>query len=69
LQKFDHNTVFLRKNANFFAENWQKSQKIVIITSTPGLRKLNSLASDPNKFAKMSFKEAVLKRHRGSSEE
>jgi hypothetical protein len=24
------------KNANFFAENWQKSQKIVIITSTPG---------------------------------
>jgi hypothetical protein len=25
------------KNANFFAENWQKSQKIVIITSTPGL--------------------------------
>jgi hypothetical protein len=24
------------KNANFFAENCQKSQKIVIITSTPG---------------------------------
>jgi hypothetical protein len=24
------------KNANFFAENWQKSVKIVIITSTPG---------------------------------
>jgi hypothetical protein len=23
--------------ANFFAENWQKSQKIVIITSTPGI--------------------------------
>jgi hypothetical protein len=23
------------KNANCFAENWQKSQKIVIITSTP----------------------------------
>jgi hypothetical protein len=31
----DHNMVF-EKNANFFAENWQKSQKIVIITSTPG---------------------------------
>jgi hypothetical protein len=27
--------LFLRKNANFFAENWQKSRKIVIITSTP----------------------------------
>jgi hypothetical protein len=25
----------LRKNANFFAENCQKLQKIVIITSTP----------------------------------
>jgi hypothetical protein len=24
------------KNANFFAEKWQKSQKIGIITSTPG---------------------------------
>jgi hypothetical protein len=23
------------KNANFFAKNWKKSQKIVIITSTP----------------------------------
>jgi hypothetical protein len=27
----------LRKNANFFAENWQKSLKIVIITSTPSV--------------------------------
>jgi hypothetical protein len=29
--------VFLvfEKNANFFAENWQQSQKIVIMTSTP----------------------------------
>jgi hypothetical protein len=25
------------ENANFLAENWQNSQKIVIITSTPGL--------------------------------
>jgi hypothetical protein len=24
------------ENADFFAENWQKSKKIVIITSTPG---------------------------------
>jgi hypothetical protein len=28
-------TLVFEKNANFFAENWQKSQKIVIITSTP----------------------------------
>jgi hypothetical protein len=31
-------TLVFEKNANFFAENWQKSQKIVIITSTPGSR-------------------------------
>jgi hypothetical protein len=35
LHKFDHNIVFFEKR-QFFAENWQKSQKIVIITSTPG---------------------------------
>jgi hypothetical protein len=29
-------TLVFKKNANFFAENWEKSQKIVIITSTPG---------------------------------
>jgi hypothetical protein len=29
-------TLVFEKNANFFAENWQKSQKIVIITLTPG---------------------------------
>jgi hypothetical protein len=28
-------TLFFEKNANFFAENWQKSPKIVIITPTP----------------------------------
>jgi hypothetical protein len=33
----DHNIVFWEKR-QFFAENWQKSQKIVIITSTPGCR-------------------------------
>jgi hypothetical protein len=27
-------TLVFEKNANFFAENWQKSQKIVVITST-----------------------------------
>jgi hypothetical protein len=29
-------TLVFEKNAKFFAENWQKLQKIVIITSTPG---------------------------------
>jgi hypothetical protein len=33
-KKFDRNIGF-RENAIFFAKNWQKSQKIVIITSTP----------------------------------
>jgi hypothetical protein len=28
-------TLVFEKNAIFIAENWQKSQKIVIITSTP----------------------------------
>jgi hypothetical protein len=28
-------TLDFEKNAIYFAENWQKSQKIVIITSTP----------------------------------
>jgi uncharacterized membrane protein YeiB len=31
-------TLVFEKNANFFAENCQKSQKIVIITSTPDCR-------------------------------
>jgi hypothetical protein len=30
-------TLGFEKNANFSAKNWQKSQKIVIITSTPDL--------------------------------
>jgi hypothetical protein len=29
--------LVFKKNANFFAENWEKSPKIVIITSTPEL--------------------------------
>jgi hypothetical protein len=28
--------LVFEKNAKFFAKNWQKSQKIVITTSTPG---------------------------------
>jgi hypothetical protein len=29
-------TLVFKKNANFFAEKWEKLQKIVIIKSTPG---------------------------------
>jgi hypothetical protein len=29
-------TLVFEKNANLFAEKWEKTQKIVIITSTPG---------------------------------
>jgi hypothetical protein len=35
MQNFDHNFGFWEKR-HFFAENCRKSQKIVIITSTPG---------------------------------
>jgi hypothetical protein len=35
LCKIFAHTIGFSENANFFAENWQKSQKIVIITSTP----------------------------------
>jgi biotin transporter BioY len=34
-------SLVLKKNANFVAENWVKSLKIVIITSTPGKLALN----------------------------
>jgi hypothetical protein len=30
-------TLVFEKNAIFFAKNWEKSQKIVIVTSTPGV--------------------------------
>jgi hypothetical protein len=33
-EKYDHNIGFQEKR-HFFAENWDKSQVIVIITSTP----------------------------------
>jgi hypothetical protein len=32
-------TLVFKKNAKLFAENWEKSQKIVIITSTPALKR------------------------------
>jgi hypothetical protein len=37
MQNFDHNVGF-REKRHFFAKNRRKSQKIVIITSTPGTR-------------------------------
>jgi hypothetical protein len=37
----DHN--ILKKNGNVFAENWQNSLKIVIITLTPGLHPADSI--------------------------
>jgi hypothetical protein len=43
--------LVFEKNANFFAKNWEKSQKIVIITSTPGnstLKKTLSIAGLPD---------------------
>jgi hypothetical protein len=39
LQDLNRNSGF-KKNANFSSENWRKSQKIVSITSTPGLAQL-----------------------------
>jgi hypothetical protein len=40
-------TLVLEKNANCFAENGQKSQKIMIITSTQGLLKDRNLNLSP----------------------
>jgi hypothetical protein len=37
-------TLVFVKNANFFAENWEKSQKMVIITSSPGHPGLGSIS-------------------------
>jgi hypothetical protein len=36
--------LVFEKNANFFTENCQKSQKIVIIAPTPGLGRKNDVA-------------------------
>jgi hypothetical protein len=49
MQNFDHNIGFW-KNANFFAENGQKSQKMMIITSTPDDFAEKSPKAQPNPF-------------------
>jgi hypothetical protein len=46
MQKFDQNIGFWEKR-QFFAQNSRKSQKIAIITSTPGW---------PDEFVKKSLK-------------
>jgi hypothetical protein len=43
-------TLVFEKNAHFFAENWQKSQKIVIITSSPDELVKNSPKMSPSPF-------------------
>jgi hypothetical protein len=47
-KKFDHNIGF-DKNVNFFAKNCQKSQKIVTITSVPGINVVNVFAKKRQK--------------------
>jgi hypothetical protein len=41
MHNFDHNIGFWEKR-QFFAENWRKSQKIVIITSIPDVSLKNA---------------------------
>jgi hypothetical protein len=43
-------TLVFEKNANFFAENCKKSQKIVIITSTPGVQDCQTIFYFPLKI-------------------
>jgi hypothetical protein len=44
-------TLVFEKNANFFAENCQKSQKIGIITSTSGSLKIEQFKNAPKKLS------------------
>jgi hypothetical protein len=52
-------TLVFEENANFFAENWQKSQKKVIITSTPGQGNTAYLASSSVYHSTVSISRAV----------
>jgi hypothetical protein len=57
-------TLVFEKNANFFAESWQKSPKIVIITSTPGtdvmILKIFSPKNSAKKLALLTQNKATL---------
>jgi hypothetical protein len=46
--------LVLEKNANFFAEYWQKSQKIVFIKSTPDWAKFRHLGDWANFYQEKS---------------
>jgi hypothetical protein len=52
-------TLVFEKNANCFAENWEKSQKIVIITTTPGGNVMITIFVD---FYQFAVKNGHLKR-------
>jgi hypothetical protein len=49
-------TMVFERNANYFAENCQKSQKIVIITSTPDEFVNKSPKTQPNPFLSKSIR-------------
>jgi hypothetical protein len=38
-------TLFFCEKRHFIAENWRKSQKIVIITSTPGFKPMGNIGA------------------------
>jgi hypothetical protein len=62
--KITNNSPKITKNANFFAENWRKTHKNVIITSTPRLfffhRKNNALICQKMGRATFGRSELVL---------
>jgi hypothetical protein len=59
-------TLVFEKNANFFAENWEKSQKIVVITSTPGWQVKVILNSNPlGEILIVGRKKTVISHSRG----
>jgi hypothetical protein len=51
--------LVFEKNAIFFAENWQKSQKIVILTSTPD----ETVNGQQNKKSLINFDTPTAWRH------
>jgi hypothetical protein len=53
-------TLVFEKNVIFFAENWQNSQKIVIITSTPDWAKIRHLGDIFVRWAHFFLKNMIL---------
>jgi hypothetical protein len=54
--------LVFEKSANFFAENWQKLQKIVIITLTPGTYVILEIFSPKNSVKKLAFLTQFVRR-------